>query len=262
METLLIGDAAGVRTITINRPDAMNAVDERVTSELQDALKQTERDRFIRCLVLTGAGRAFCAGQDLKSVQERTAEGQPIDFAETLRRRYNPIILKLRTVEIPVIASINGVAAGAGWSLALACDLRIASRAAKFVSAFTKIGLVPDSGMTLTLPRVVGLSKALEIAWLGDALSAEESHRLGLVNWLVEPEELASRTMELARRLAGSAPRGLGLTKRAMNAGILNPLEEQLNYEADLQGIAGRTQDHREGVAAFIEKRAAEFKGE
>lgn len=261
METLLVQDQAGVRTITLNRPDALNAVDERVTAELQDVLRKTERDRSVRCLVLTGAGRAFCAGQDLKSVQER-ADSAPIDFAETLRRRYNPIVLKLRQIEIPVLASINGVAAGAGWSLALACDLRIASKAAKFFAAFSKIGLVPDSGMTLTLPRLVGLSKALEIAFFGEALSAEQALQLGLLNWLVEPDALASKTQEIAASLARGATRGLGLTKRAMNAALTQDLESQLNYEADLQGIAGRTSDHREGVTAFVQKRPPEFKGE
>lgn len=261
METLLLTDAAGVRTITLNRPEAMNSVDERVTTELQDVLKKTERDRSVRCLVLTGAGKAFCAGQDLKSVQER-AGNAPIDFAETLRRRYNPIIQKLRTIEIPVLASVNGVAAGAGWSLALACDLRIASKTARFVGAFSKIGLVPDSGMTWTLTRLVGPARAAEIAMFGDPISAEQALAWGLVNWLVEPEALAVQTQELATRLARSATRGLGLTKRALNAGLTNSLEDQLNYEADLQGVAGRTLDHAEGVRAFVEKRNPEFKGE
>lgn len=262
METLLIEDAAGVRTLTLNRPDAMNAVDERMTRDLQDALKQSERDRAVRCLVLTGAGKAFCVGQDLKSVQQRAAGGTPIDFGETLRRRYNPIIAKLRTIEIPVVASINGVAAGAGWSLALACDLRIASSAARFVGAFSKIGLVPDSGMTWTLPRLCGAARALEIAWLGEPVSVEQALAWGLVNHVVEPAELANRTRELATALARSATKGLGLIKRAINAGLSRSLEDQLNYEADLQGIAGQTRDHAEGVAAFLEKRAPEFTGE
>jgi 2-(1,2-epoxy-1,2-dihydrophenyl)acetyl-CoA isomerase len=262
METLLVRDAAGVRTITLNRPEALNAVDDRMSEELQSVLKQTERERTVRCLVLTGAGRAFCAGQDLKSVQEKRAAGGDLDYAADLRRRYNPIILKLRTIEIPVLASINGVAAGAGWSLALACDLRIASRAARFVGAFSKIGLIPDSGMTFTLPRLAGLARALEIAFFGEPLTAEQAQAFGLVNWLVEPAELESRTNQLATTLAKSATRGLGLTKRAMNAGLLNDLESHLQYEADLQGISGRTADHHEGVAAFVEKREPEFKGE
>ncbi len=262
MTTLQITDEAGVRTLTLNRPDAMNSLNEQLKGELLDALKKAERDRAVRCIVLTGAGRAFSAGQDLKETQDKTAAGKEMDFAAELRRNYNPIILKIRTIEIPVVASVNGVAAGAGWSLALACDLRIASAAAKFVGAFSKIGLIPDSGMTFTLPRLAGLGKALEIAYLGAALSAEEALGLGLVNRVVAAEELASATKELAVSLARGATRGLGLIKRAMNAGIMNDLENQLNYEADLQGIAGQTRDHREGVAAFIEKRAPEFKGE
>jgi 2-(1,2-epoxy-1,2-dihydrophenyl)acetyl-CoA isomerase len=258
-ETILVAQAEGVRTITLNRPDELNAIDERVTSELQAALRDAAKDHATRCLVLTGAGRGFCAGQDLKSVMERKG---PFDFTETLRRRYNPIVMALRSLEIPTLASINGVAAGAGWSLALSCDLRIASTKAKFVSAFSKIGLVPDSGMTWTLPRLVGLSKALEIAWLGDALSAADALQWGLVNRLAEPEELSKATMEWATALSRGATKGLGLTKRAMYAALGQDLEAQLEYEAQLQGVAGRTKDYVEGVKAFLEKRAAEFTGE
>jgi 2-(1,2-epoxy-1,2-dihydrophenyl)acetyl-CoA isomerase len=258
-ETLLVATDGGVRTITLNRPDDLNAVDERVTKELQAELKNVAKDRGIRCLVLTGAGRAFCAGQDLKSVMERKG---PFDFTDTLRRRYNPVVSALKALEIPTLASINGVAAGAGWSLALACDLRIASTKSKFVSAFSKIGLVPDSGMTWTLPRLVGLAKALEIAWVGDPISAETALQLGLVNRLAEPEELGKVTNEMAAVLAKSATKGLGLTKRAMYAGLGNDFETQLEYEAQLQGAAGRTRDYSEGVKAFIDKRPAEFTGE
>jgi 2-(1,2-epoxy-1,2-dihydrophenyl)acetyl-CoA isomerase len=262
MESLLTHDEAGVRTLTLNRPDALNAFNEQLKAELQDALKKAERDRSVRCLVITGAGRAFSAGQDLKETQDKSAAGKPLDFAAELRRNYNPIILKLRTLEIPIIASINGVAAGAGWSLALACDLRIASKAAKFAGAFSKIGLIPDSGMTFTLPRLAGLARALEIAMLGEPIAAEQALHWNLVNEVVEPDMLAARTRELAATLARGATRGLGLIKRAMNAGLINDLEHQLDYEADLQGIAGRTRDHHEGVAAFVEKRTPEFKGE
>ena len=258
-ETILVSDAAGVRTVTLNRPDDLNAIDDRVTKELQSELKKVARDRAVRCLVLTGAGRGFCAGQDLKSVMKR--EG-PFDFTEALRQRYNPIISALKALEIPTIASINGVAAGAGWSLALACDLRIAAKTAKFVGAFSKIGLIPDSGMTWTLPRLIGLAKALEIAWTGDAISADLALQFGLVNRLAEPDELARATQEWAAALAKSATKALGLTKRAMYAAMGQGLDEQLEYEAQLQGAAGRTKDYSEGVKAFIEKRAAEFIGE
>lgn len=258
-ETLQSATDGGVRTITLNRPDDLNSIDDRVTKELQTELRAIAKDRTVRCLVLTGAGRGFCAGQDLKSVTERKG---PFDFTEALRKRYNPVIAALKSLEIPTLASINGVAAGAGWSLALACDLRIASTKAKFVSAFSKIGLVPDSGMTWTLPRLVGLSKALEIAWIGDPISAETALQLGLVNRLAEPEELSKVTTEWATSLARSATKGLGLTKRAMYAALGNDLDAQLEYEAQLQGVAGKTKDYAEGVKAFIEKRPAEFTGE
>lgn len=258
-ETILASSQAGVRTITLNRPEDLNAIDDRVTSELQAELKNVARDRSVRCLVLTGAGRAFCSGQDLKSVTKR--EG-PFDFAEALRRRYNPIVSGLRTLTIPTLASVNGVAAGAGWSLALACDLRIASKQAKFVSAFSKIGLLPDSGMTWVLPRLVGLARALEIAWMSDPIPAETALQWGLVNRLTEPDQLAAATAEWAAALSRSATRGLMLTKRAMLAGLASDLEGQLETEALLQGVAGNTKDYAEGVKAFIEKRTPEFKGE
>ncbi len=258
-ETILTDTTDGVRTITLNRPDEMNSVDERVTKELQAELKAMVRDKTVRCLVLTGAGRAFCAGQDLKSA---TSRGGGFDFTDALRRRYNPVILGLRSLEIPVIASVNGVAAGAGWSIALACDLRIASSQAKFVGAFSKIGLVPDSGMTWTLPRLVGTAKALEIAWLGEPITADQALAFGLVNRVVPPEQLEQTTRTLAAALAKGPTLGLGLTKRAIYGGLGKDLEAQLEYEALLQGAAGRSKDYSEGVKAFIEKRQPEFTGE
>jgi 2-(1,2-epoxy-1,2-dihydrophenyl)acetyl-CoA isomerase len=259
METLLVTTESGVRTITLNRPDDLNAIDERVTSELQTELRNLAKDKSVRCLVITGAGKGFCAGQDLKSVMQRQG---PFDFVEALRRRYNPIINALQNLHIPSIASINGTAAGAGWSIALACDLRIASTKAKFYSAFGKIGLVPDSGMTWVLSRLVGYARALEIAWLGDAISAENALQWGLVNRLAEPDQVVEATRAMAMSLARSATKGLMLTKRAMLAGMNQNLEAQLEYEALLQGVAGKTKDYAEGVKAFIEKRGAEFSGE
>lgn len=259
METIQSADSGGVRTLILNRPDDLNAFNAQLKKELAGKLKDVAKDRKVRCLVLTGAGRAFCSGQDLK---EATGRNEGFDFVNALRHQYNPIIMALRSLEIPTIASINGVAAGAGWSLALACDLRIASTKARFVSAFSKIGLVPDSGMTWTLPRLVGLSRALEIAWLGDAISAETALQWGLVNRLAEPELLSSATAELAGQLATSATKGLGLTKRGMATGLQRDLEAQLDYEAQLQGIAGLTKDYAEGVKAFIEKRPPEFTGD
>ena len=258
-ETLIVASEGGVRTITLNRPDDLNAFDVRMKSELAAELKQVARDRSVRCLVITGGGRAFCSGQDLKEATERK---DGFDFTGALRKQYNPIIMALASLEVPTIASINGVAAGAGWSLALACDLRIASTKAKFVGAFSKIGLVPDSGMTWTLPRLVGTAKALEIAWLGEPIAADVALHLGLVNRLTEPEQLEKATQEWARALAQSATKGLGLTKRAMLTGLGRDLEGQLEYEAQLQGVAGQTKDYAEGVKAFLEKRTPEFIGE
>jgi 2-(1,2-epoxy-1,2-dihydrophenyl)acetyl-CoA isomerase len=258
-ESLLVASNDGVRTITLNRPDDLNALDARMKSELSNALKDAAKDRAVRCLVITGAGRAFCSGQDLK---EATGRKDGFDFTGALRKQYNPLIMAMASLEIPTIASVNGVAAGAGWSLALACDLRIASTKAKFVSAFSKIGLVPDSGMTWTLPRLVGTARALEIAWMGEPIAADAALHLGLVNRLAEPEQLEKATQEWAATLAKSATKGLGLTKRAILSGLGRDLESQLEYEAQLQGALGQTKDYAEGVKAFLEKRSPEFIGE
>ncbi len=258
-ETILVDEQSHVRTITLNRPDDLNALNERMARELQAELAGVAEDRSVRCLVLTGAGRAFCAGQDLKEV---TGAPEPVDYREIIHRRYNPIVRRFRSMEIPIIASINGAAAGAGWSLALACDLRIASREAKFISAFGSIGLVPDAGMTWMLPRLVGLAKALEISWFGDPLTAAEAVQLGLVNRLAAPDELAAATGAWAATLARAAPQSLALTKQAMYASPASDLDSQLEREARLQGIAGRTKDYIEGVKAFLDKRTPEFTGE
>lgn len=258
-ETILTSDKNNVRTVTLNRPNELNAIDQRVTQELQKALEDISQESSVRCVILTGAGRAFCVGQDLK---EATAGDEPLDFSARLTEGYNPVILKLRSLSVPTLACVNGVAAGAGWSLALACDLRIAAKTAKFISAFGKIGLVPDSGMTWTLPKLVGYAKALEISWFGDAISAEQALEWGLVNRLAAPEGLAMETQAWARKLAQGPTRGYALAKQAINASFSRDLESQLEYEAMLQGIAGKTSDYEEGVKAFLEKRDPEFTGE
>ncbi len=257
-ETILTHVENGVCTITLSRPDAMNAITQRMGAELVKALKEAAKDRSVRCLVLTGAGRAFCVGQDLK---EATSGEGPLDFAGRLRTGYNPVLQQLAGLKCPTLASINGAAAGAGWSLALACDLRIASNGVKFVSAFSNIGLVPDCGMTWTLPRIVGYAKALEIAWQSEAISAEAALGLGLVNRIVEPDKLAAATREWAEQLAKRPTKGLMLTKQAFQHGLANDFDAQLEYEAMLQGISGRTRDYAEGVAAFLAKRKPEFAG-
>ncbi len=257
LEAVLLAEEAGVLTLTLNRPEVLNAVNEQLARELQEGLAYAAREAGIRCIVLTGAGRGFCAGQDLR---ERSAAAEP-SYLESLRQRYNPVILRLATVEKPVIAAVNGVAAGAGCSLALACDLRIASEQAVFIQAFARVGLVPDSGSTYFLPRLVGLGKAFEMAYLADPVDAQEALRLGLVNRVVPAEELMATTLEVARRLAAGPTRAYGLTKRALRHALRAPLEDVLAYEAYLQEVAGGTADHREGVAAFREKRPPRFTG-
>ncbi len=221
-ETILTAPDEGVLTITLNRPDTLNAFNSVMGRELLDALKKAERDPEARCIVLTGAGRAFSSGEDLKA---RQSEGIT-DFGSTLRDRYNPIILRIRNTDKPVLGSINGVAAGAGCSLALACDLRIASSKARFIEAFVRVGLVPDSGSSFFLPRLVGLSKALEMAFLGDEVGAEEALSLGMVNRVVAPEELETATRDLALRLAKGPTKAIGLAKRAMNRGLTMDLDQ------------------------------------
>jgi len=250
--------ADAIATITLDRPAARNALDAPLKRALMAALRQAGRDAAVRVAILTGSGPAFCAGQDLR---EAAAPGAP-PLSTVLRSSYNPLILAIRRLDVPVIAAVNGVAAGAGVALALACDLRIAADSASFVLAFGRIGLVPDSGTTWFLPRLVGPARAAELALLGDPLTAAAAERIGLVNRVVPAADLEAETRSLAARLAAASPRALALTKRALNRSLETGLEAQLEEEAELQGIAGRTADHREGVAAFLEKRPPRFTGE
>jgi len=260
-ETITIVDEANVRTITLNRPDVLNAFNNDMLKALGQAVKDTERDKTIRCLVITGAGRAFCSGQDLGDVAGRYKSDEPIELGAHLRAFYNPMILRLRSMEKPVLAAVNGVAAGAGCSLALAADMRIAATSSSFIQAFINVGLVPDSGSTFMLPRLIGLSRAMEMACTGRKIEAEEALRIGLVNKVVPNEGLAAATTEVAQRIASLPPKGIALTKRAINAAWSNDLATQLDYEAMLQTTAGQTQDHREGVIAFLDKRKPVFRG-
>jgi 2-(1,2-epoxy-1,2-dihydrophenyl)acetyl-CoA isomerase len=255
-ETILYEKQHGVATLTLNRPQALNAFVPQMNQEVLQALRHGERDAEVRCLMITGAGRAFCAGQDLKG---RTPE-QKGSLGASLRERYNPMIRQIRQMETIVIAAVNGVAAGAGCNLALACDLRVASEEAKFIQSFVRVGLAPDSGGSFILPRLVGLSKALELLLLGDSVDAREAQRIGLVARVFPAHEFAASARLIAERIA-RAPRGIGLIKRAVNHANLRKLENDLEYEAHLQEIAGRSADYDEGVKAFLEKRTPVFTG-
>jgi 2-(1,2-epoxy-1,2-dihydrophenyl)acetyl-CoA isomerase len=224
---------------------------------LIDAFGRAAVDRLIRVVVLTGEGRAFCAGQDLRERLEPGAA--PLDVE--LRERYNPLILAMWRLDKPIIGAINGVAAGAGASLAFACDMRIASDRASFILAFGRVGLIPDSGATWFLPRLVGLARATELALTTDSLSATEAERIGLVSRVVPAEALAGEARALATRLAAAAPRALALTKQALRHSLETGLEPALEHEAELQGQAGATKDHAEGLRAFVDKRPPRFRG-
>jgi 2-(1,2-epoxy-1,2-dihydrophenyl)acetyl-CoA isomerase len=247
-----------VATITLDRPDALNALTVPLKEELLGALREVGADPAVRAIVVTGAGRAFCAGQDLRERLEPGAAPLEVE----IRDRYNPIILEMRHLEKPIVGAINGIAAGAGASLAFACDLRIAAESASFLLAFGRVGLIPDSGATWLLPRLVGSAKAAELALTGAPLSAADAERLGLVARVVPLESVVTEAQAVAAQLAAMAPRALALTKRALEASWTASLEEQLELEAELQGIAGATADHAEGIAAFMEKRSPRFAGE
>jgi len=250
--------ADAVATITLDRPESLNALTIPMKVALREALGSIAEDRSVRAVVLTGSGRAFCAGQDLG--EREAPDAPPLDVE--LRERYNPIIRAIRSMGQPVIAAVNGVAAGAGASIAFACDLRIASTEARFVLAFGRIGLVPDSGATWLLPRLVGAARAAEIALLGDAIGADDALRFGLVNRVVPADALATESRAMAERLAAGAPLATALTKQALDRSWGIGLDEALDGEAKVQGIAGATRDHAEGLAAFREKRPPRFTGE
>lgn len=259
---LLIENDGAVRTLRLNRPDSLNALDNELLAALARAVADAEKDKTVRCMVLTGAGRGFSSGQDLATVAARYTTNEPIELGSHLREHYNPMITRLRTIEKPVIASVNGVAAGAGCSLALACDIRIAAESASFIEAFINVGLAPDSGSTFMLPRLIGVARALEMTFTGRKVTAAEALQIGLVNQVVPDDQLAAATKKLADKLASLPTKAIGLTKRAINASWRADLETQLDYEAMLQTTAGQTHDHREGVTAFLEKRPPKFTGE
>ena len=261
-ETLLVETAGNVCTVTLNRPDSLNSLNDMMTTELAKVVHELAHEPQVRCVVLTGAGRAFSSGQDLGDLKKRYSDPEHVPhLAEELRRRYNPIITGLRDLEKPVLAAVNGVAAGAGLSLALACDLRIAADKATFIEVFVNVGLVPDSASTFFLPRLIGLGKALELCFTGDKVSAADALSLGLVNRVVPADQLMKAANELAARLAKSPTRAIGLMKQLLYRSFSSNLDAQLEAEALAQETAALTADHREGVMAFFEKRPASFQG-
>lgn len=254
-ETIKYEVKNGVAWLTLNRPDKLNAFTEQMNTEIGQALRDAAKSLEVRCLVITGEGRAFCSGEDLGGLGDETNHG------EILRNRYNPMVKQLAALEKPVIAAINGVAAGAGVSLALSCDFRLASEKASLVEAFIHIGLIPDSGNLYYLPRLIGQAKALELAILGEKISAAEAKSIGLVTKVVPVDNWIDEVTAFAERLAKMPTKAIGLIKRYVNESWNCNLEEMLEKEAFGQRTAGLTADHREGVAAFLEKRKPEFKG-
>ena len=260
-ELIIVAVNAGVMTITLNRPAVLNSFNTQMARELRAALEESRADKAVRAVLITGAGRAFCAGQDLSEVPAAT-EGEAFDLGATVRATYNPVIKLLRTLELPIVCAVNGVAAGAGANLALACDIVFASEAASFIQSFAKIGLIPDSSGTYFLPRIVGLPRATALMMTAEKIDARRAYELGMVYRVCSAETLQTEALALATELAAMPTRGLGLTKRALNASLSNDLEEQLELEADLQREAGHTADFVEGVRAFLEKRKPNFTGE
>jgi 2-(1,2-epoxy-1,2-dihydrophenyl)acetyl-CoA isomerase len=256
---ILYAVEGGVARLTLNRPDRLNSFNDAMHAEVRDALSRVRHSADVRVLLLTGAGRGFCAGQDLGD--RAVAPGsEGVDLGSSIERNYKPLVLGLRALPMPVVCAVNGVAAGAGANIALACDIVIATQSASFIQAFSKIGLIPDSGGTYFLPRLVGSARAVGLTMLGDKVSAEQAAAWGLIWQCVDDDKFAASVEALVQQLATAATRGLAETKRAMYAGA-DTLEEQLDLERDIQRVLGRSDDYREGVSAFAAKRQPKFTG-
>ena len=243
--------------ITLNRPDKYNAFVRGMALELQKKLDECRSDETIRCIIISGSEKAFCAGQDLKEATD--PNGPTIE--EIVQQHYNPIIKKIREIEIPVIAAVNGVAAGAGANVALACDIVVAAKSASFIQAFSKIGLIPDSGGTYFLPRLIGIQKAAALMMTGEAVSAEKAETLGMIYAVYEDSEFETSAMKLADTISSMPTKGLGYTKKLLSQTFNNSLEEQLSLEAKTQALSASSKDHQEGIKAFMEKRTPQFTG-
>ena len=260
-ETILYEMSDGIGRLTLNRPERLNSFTVAMHAEVRELLQSLTREPRLRVLVLTGAGRGFCAGQDLSDRTVRAGGETAVDLGDSIERYYKPLVLALRALPMPVIAAVNGVAAGAGANLALACDIVIAARSASFIQSFAKLGLVPDCGGTWFLPRLVGEARARGLALLGEKLSAEQAQAWGLIWRCVEDSELGCVVDEVARQLAAAAPLGLARTKQALQGASGRTLEQQLDIERDFQRELGYSSDFAEGVAAFMQKRPPSFTG-
>jgi len=257
MSEILFEKRNGVGIITLNRPDVLNSFNKAMAMAMQEKLDDCAEDDEVRCILIQASGRAFCAGQDL---QEAISSDGPT-LRSIVKDHYNPIIIKIRGIEKPVVAAVNGVAAGAGANIALACDITIATESASFIQAFSKIGLIPDSGGTFTLPRLVGMQRATALMMLGDKVSATEAENMGMIYKAVADADFAATVEQLTTKMAAMPTYGLGLTKRALNLSLSNELGQQLDVEEELQNKAGQSHDYNEGVNAFLEKRKPNFTG-
>ena len=260
MSSILVSLQGGILGITLNRPDKLNAFNPEMHQRLKAALERARDEPEVRVVLLTGAGRAFCAGQDLAE-RDVSAGAAPIDLSVTIGSYYNPLVRRMRELPKPIVCAVNGIAAGAGANIALACDLVLAARSASFLQAFSRIGLLPDSGGTWFLPRLAGSARAMGLALLADKLPAEDAERWGLIWRAVDDAQLMKEARSIAKTLSEGPTKAYGLIKKALNASAGNTLDAQLDLERDLQREAGLSEDYREGVAAFMQKRKPVFKG-